>query len=160
MMSISTERMIEAADVFKGSYDHVIQNTFGDTHNNVIKFVADIVLRTKPYLLLTHSGLSHIAETVFTNEEHRDFVLMLAFTFFSRFGGPDEDVSGLAYNLAKGAGQKTTSGEYGLIPNQINERLITTEDAAMVLLENKWLMVLLLLQLFVNIPQEEAIKTS
>ena len=150
MSHLPLERMVEAATVLQDSYQHVLNNIPAAGRESIIQFVAKLILSEKPYMLITPEGLSHISELVFSNDPYRDFIFTLSFTFFARFGGPDTDITGLAENLARGAAQVSPNREGNAIPNQIANRLIEAVDIVPILINNRWLMMILLIQLFIT----------
>ncbi len=151
MTHLSTEQMVIVAETFQESLQHVLSNYLGETKTDIQLFVAEIVLKNKPYMLVTEEGLQHAVNLVFTNEQHRDFIFTLAFTFFARWGESDMHVTGLAENLARGTSQVHHNLEYNAVPDQLTMRLSTMEDTKLLLEANKWLMIVFLLQLFIGL---------
>lgn len=156
MPNLLTAEMIEVADVFQGSFAHVMSNIIGDAKPVIQNFVTSVVLQEKPYLLVTPEGLTHAINLVFTQEAHRDFIFNLTFVFFSRWGGNEDAVQGLIANVARGATQtyidnkkQTYMDQLCAIPKEISTRLSAYSDVAALLTANKWLLMLLLLQLFI-----------
>lgn len=152
-MGLRTEEMREVATVFQGAYEHTITNFVGsEIKAAALQFVAGIVLSEKPYMLVTEEGFARAVLMVFSNEVARDFVLMLGFTFFSRWGGSQEQYVQLIENLSYGAGHVDGAGEYAGMPVPISQRLTSAQEAAALLQANRWLVVLLLMQLFLVLP--------
>lgn len=150
MNYLSTDSMVVAAKIFQESYLHVMNNYDQESKKAAVVFAAEIILRYKPYMMLTPDGVAHMQDLVFKKEANRDFVLMLAFTFFSRFSEGNEPVTQLAGNLTQGV-CINTMGNWDAVPKDISERLATPTEVLDILINNRWFMVLLLLQLFINI---------
>jgi hypothetical protein len=154
MANLNTTDMEEAATVFTQSLNHVLSNYLTESSKSVKEFVTHIVLKEKPYMMITEEGLPHIVELVFMNEIVRDFVLTLSSVFFSRWGNNDEQVLGLAGNIARGVSVLRVGDNVDIansvIPRQISERLMTEEMGSMLLYNNRWLICLLMLQIYVN----------
>jgi hypothetical protein len=150
MNNLTTEQMQEVAQTFIDSYAHVLANYIGETKDNITKFTADIVLRHKSYMLVGYEGLPNITDIVFNNEEYRDFILTLHYTFFSRWGQNEATLRGLIGNLARGVGISNLL-EMNALPKPINSRLLFETTAVEILTANKWLIIILLLQLFIVI---------
>lgn len=147
--------MIVVADVFQGAYEHVIGNLVGDTRIAIIGFVGQVVLKEKPYLLVTGEGLQHAIDLVFCNEQIRDFVLTLSYTFFARLGESSAHVRGLSENLARGVAQGSSASprsvDYCAVPKDLSSRFTPETEALELIESNKWLVVLLLLPLFIQV---------
>lgn len=155
--------MIEAGVVFQQSYEHVMSNLYGSGKEKVLEFVVGVVLRERPYLLLTPQGIEHISELVFTDPNNRDFVLSLAFNFFSRLGGDADFYIGLSAAIARGAGQAISINTgIDATPNQISDRLVTEAEAVELLAPNKWLIVIFMINLFITVavPDSKNAKTK
>lgn len=164
MSNLTTDEMIRVAEVFTGAFDHTLQLYIDDTRAIMRKFAAEILLWEKPYMLLTPEGASHCVNIVFGKELHRDFILMLSYVFFGRFGNDDMAVGALARNLARAATQQVPpmtgrqNQEHGsIIPKAIYDRMPNYETATATLVSNRWLMIILLIQLFivVELPKEK-----
>jgi hypothetical protein len=153
MANIDTDKMISAAETFSDSYTHVMNNYVAETKNRILLFVMDIILREKPYMLVSREGLPAIMNTVFSSDEIRDFVFTLQFVFFSRWGGTASDVEGLVGNLARGVGIANV-GKVNAVPSDINARLSNETEVTELLTYNKWLCVILMLQLFVSLDEK------
>jgi hypothetical protein len=151
-MNIKTDDMVTVANVFKESFEHCISGLTGETQTLALRFVAEVILREKPYMLVTTEGLDHAMELVFGREENRDFILTLAFTFFARLGHDDDFVKGLAGNLARGAAL-ASKADLNAVPDPIKGRLAELKDVQELLEANSWLMVVLLLQLFITVKE-------
>ncbi len=159
---------MEVAKVIQGCYEHQSASILGASKEAVTEFVADLILRRPAYMLLTPAGLKEITTKVFEQEDVRDFVLALAFLFFARWGGETKDIEELAKNLAMGvsadAGAGFTSaitsnsGDKLAIPEVLVANLPKYQTTVSVIASNKWLMVLLLIQLFVLIDVAEITK--
>jgi hypothetical protein len=154
--------------VFVDSYNHVTAGVMsGGSREKILALIMNIVLREKPYLMCTPEGIKHIMDLIWTDEEHRNFILNLSFTFFARWGGTPANVQGLAICLAAGVSQipdwvveelaknreRADTGTVA-IPNELLMRMSSHEDAAGILENNKWLMTVLMINLFVEFDLE------
>jgi hypothetical protein len=157
-MAFTAEGWIEIAEVFKGSLEHVLANSksFSQEGQDVIsKFIYGFVMVNKPYMLATPLGVQHAVDTVFTNEIVRDFILTLAFVFSCRWGANTQRYAELVESIAFAVSASDASGHgraLNAIPQQILDELPRVDTVLPVLQENKWLVVLLLMQLTVQIP--------
>jgi hypothetical protein len=150
MTSLTTEQMVVATSTFQESFTHVLGNYVGESREHIVKFVANIILREKPYMLVTEAGLQHAMQIAFgNNDAERDFLLMLTFTFFSRFGETDNPVKALSTNLARGVALGNNN-DLNAVPEQLKKRLPIESDAHLVLEANQWLITLLMLQLCIT----------
>lgn len=155
MTNLGTDDMIEVGDVFISSFNHVLNNYSDEAKADLLVFAMQLVTMEKPYMLVTEEGIQHIVAQVFGKEHYRDFIMMLAFTFFARFGRDRAEIEGLASNLARGAtlACRTETTRVGLnaVPQSIRDRLPNMETVRELLLANPWLTIVLLIQLFSSI---------
>lgn len=158
--SLGNVMMAEVILTFTQATEHVMGNYMPDSRPEIEAFVAQMVLQEKPYMLVTYEGRERIKTLVFGKESIRDFVMTLAFNFFSRLACDENIITALAYALATG----TTFSGYGAdakqnqMPEAIATRLENTQPVTEILKANKWLMVILLMQL--SIRMEDAAKVS
>lgn len=149
-MSFTTDEMITVGECVNQALGHQFTNTFGSTKEKCMKFVYELILRGKPTMLLTEAGLDDIESKVFGDAEIRDFVLELTYSFGVYWAGSESDHAALAAVVAQSVGINQASR----IPKAISERMVTVEQAARLLTVNKWLVVLLLLFVWVEAPEE------
>jgi hypothetical protein len=148
---LALDDMVEVAEALREAYEHVTDNTYGRSKEVVVVFVADMVLRRKPYMLVTQEGFGELLQEVFTVDDRRDFLFTLYFTFGSRWGMTDERYSALAANLARSACPVGIGKEGNGAPTAITQRLTAFEDALPLLEANPWLVMILLLQTFIRV---------
>lgn len=152
---LTTEQMVTAAETFQGAYEHALGNFVGEAKASVVRFCASIILQEKPYMLVGAEGASHAVDLVFGNEGNRDFIFMLSYTFFARFGEGHDPVQQLSATLARGV--TIPSGrEMSIVPEALRVRLPQYQEVQSLLADNQWLMTLLLLQLFITASPEKA----
>jgi hypothetical protein len=149
-MSFNTDEMTTVGDCVNQALKHQFANTFGATKEKCMTFVYDLILRGKPTMLLTDAGLDEIITKVFGDAEIRDFVLELTYSFSVYWAGSESDHSALATVMAQSVGVNLASQ----IPKAIAERMVTVEQATRLLAVNKWLVMLLLLFVWVEAPEE------
>ena len=141
--------MVEVTEVFQESLQHCLAGLLSNTKLTISEFIASVILQEKPFMVLTPEGIPHVIDIVFTSSEIRDFVFNLHFTFFSRWGHSEDNVDGLINNLSRGLGLSNMA-RLSAMPNDISNRLITFEHATEVLKENKWIIIILLIQLCIS----------
>ena len=155
MATLNTDQIASCSQVFQESLSHVISNSIGDTRQHIQHFIANVILKEKPYLLVTEEGIQHAINLTFSDERTRDFVFMLSFTFFSRWGGTHQDIDSLSENLAIGVTHAYRGHPLNAVPTQIGDRLTSFEEAAQLISVNRWLIILLMLQLTITIEPEK-----
>lgn len=138
--------MIDVGESFERALQHVLNNTLGTTYTNVNGFIADQVLRTKPWMLMTDDGIKTSSETIFGNAELQDFMLELTYTFGAYWGASADKYNQLADVLGTSVGIQVE----GILANEIKTRTATPERSIQRLQANRWLMVLILMHLFVE----------
>lgn len=157
-MAFEAEGWKEIGEVYKDSLDFVLANSkafSAEAQAEIHRFLWSFVMIQKPYMLATQKGVQLAVATVFTSEIIRDFVLTLVYVFFSRWGGTSQRFSELTESLAFAVGASGFPGAgrgQNAIPKQILEDLPREDLVLPVLQENKWLVVLLLMQLVVAVP--------
>ncbi|WP_233874973.1 hypothetical protein [Paraburkholderia adhaesiva] len=160
-MPLTSDEWRDTAAVFTESVEFVLNNVTGpleELRDKLTDFLTALILAEKPYMLASARGLDRAIDLVFADPEICDFVLMIVFVFFSRWGASPDRYASLVESLAFGV----TADDYprsgptpGLVamPPEIRESLPDPAHAQDFLLRNKWLSVLLLIHLFVVIPR-------
>lgn len=149
--NLTTEDMIVVATTFQDAHVHVLHNYLvPEERNKLLEFVANVILRERPYMLVTQEGIKHAIDLAFKDDLIRDFVLKLSYVFFARYGNRQTHVHALAANLARGAAMGIKH-DYAAIPDQIRMRLPEPAETTELLENNPWLMVILMIQLFIQL---------
>jgi hypothetical protein len=138
--------MIDVGESFERALSHVLNNTLGTTYTKINGFIAEQVLRVKPWILLTDDGLTKVSDDIFGDGELQDFMLELTYTFGSYWGASADKYIQLADVLGTSVGIQVE----GVLANEIKTRTVTPERATQRLQANRWLMVLILMHLFVE----------
>lgn len=168
-MALTADEWITVGEVFKDSLQFVLSNSrilSAEAQERLTRFVYAYVLVQRPFTITTPQGSQHAVETVFTDEIVRDFVLSLVYVFFSRWGGTNQRFSDLVETLAFAVSAGSSGplgngvGSRNMIPKQLLEDLPKEEAVRQVLGDNKWLVVLLLIQLVVGVPVPQEGKTK
>jgi len=150
--------------VFGEAFQQAVSRLDDEYGDRVKKFVRRLVFQHKPYLLVTPEGLTAIAAEVFKDEQVRYFVTMLRFDFFARWGEIHNKEMALIQNLADGLGLRneqdgvmytTENPGEDASPLDFRMRLATRPEALNVIHKNRWLLMLLLIQLYITPLSEE-----
>jgi hypothetical protein len=159
-MSLLPNDLSETAQVFVDSMQHVLANAKSmseERHNKLNTFVYSLVLVEKPYMIASPKGVQHAIELVFEDEVIRDFVFMLGFTFFARWGasGPRHNdlVQSLAFAVSGDGTPVRGQDSLVMMPAEIADLLPDPDGVLTLLQQNKWLVTLLMIQLFVLVPE-------
>jgi hypothetical protein len=140
--------MHEVGECFIESYKFCMGSYINEGKISITEFVAELVLNNKPYLLTTQEGVIHNSMLVFTNDSRRDFIFMLNYVFFSRYGHSDSDIDGLIGNIARGIAMRNKNS---VMPIVLSDRLSDTNTAFNILKDNKWLVIIALIHLFITL---------
>jgi hypothetical protein len=169
-MALTAEEWITVGEVYQDSLKFVLDNNSRmlapDVNERIMRFMYTYVLVQKPFTITTPQGMQHAVETVFTDEAVRDFVLTLVYVFFSRWGGTSQRFSELVESIAfavsaNGNGPLGNGvGSRNAIPKQLLEDLPKEDGVRSLLGDNKWMVVLLLMQLVVAFPAPQESKTK
>lgn len=138
--------MIDVGESFERALQHVLNNTLGTSHTRAATYLTNHVLRNKPWMLLTKEGIEEATESVMGDAELQDFVLEVTYTFSAYWGGSVDKYAKLADVLAVSVGIQTESS----LPNEVKQRTVTPEQAIQKLTANRWLMTLIMFNLFVE----------
>lgn len=164
-MALDAVDWIEIGQVFKDSLEHVLQNSQAlelATQERIQRFVYVEAFYKKPYMLATPAGVKGAIEMVFGDEVLRDFILSLTYHFYSRWGANNEKFQYLVETLAfavsvDGPPDGTMAVPYQSgIPTQVQDDLARSDTVRPTLLANKWLVIILLIQLVVAMPDLKA----
>jgi hypothetical protein len=164
-MALEVGDWIELGQVFKDSLEHVLRNAQAleqATQDRIQRFVYVEAFYKKPYMLVTPQGVKSAIEMVFGDEILRDFVLSLTYHFYSRWGTTNEKFLHLVDTLAfavsvDGPPASNTALPYQSgIPPQVQDDMASSETVRPTLLANKWIVIILLLQLVVAMPDLKA----
>ncbi|SAK59266.1 hypothetical protein AWB81_01817 [Caballeronia arationis] len=158
-MSLLPNELIETGEVFVASMQHVLANCMRmseERYGKLSKFVYSMVLAEKPYMIASPKGVQHAIELVFEDEVIRDFVFTLGFTFLARWGGLgrySELVQALAFAVSGDGNPVRGQESLVMMPAEIGDLLPDPEGVLTLLQQNKWLVTLLMIQLFVLVPE-------
>ena len=155
-MTLDAEQMKDVGACIAQAFEHQLKNTFGQTKLDAMAFVYDVVLRQKPFMMVTQQGYEAIVASVFQKDDIRDFVLSMTYNFYTYWASSTDDHESLAKTLALAAGYQVPS----LIPKQITDYLATVEAAEKILVNNRWLCMLMLLPVWLEAPDPEAEKKA
>lgn len=155
---LSADEMNLVRSVFVESVAHVLGNYEETAKQHLIAFVLSLVAKEKSYTMVTPSGLDRAIKLAWSEEGTRDFLLKLSFTFFARMGQTDEFVHGLAHNLARGCSfvDSTVKSGWNAVPSPAGDRLADSESALNIITANRWLMIVLMIQLFIGLDAFKA----
>jgi len=149
--ALTMSEMVEVAEAVNDAYEFVMGNTYGESKLRVIKFVADLVLRQKPYMVVSREGFLALSGDVFSVEDHRDFLFTLYYAFASRWGMSAQRYSMLAANLAHSTMPVIGVADVSGAPTAIAQRLASATETQALIEANPWLAVVLLLQTFIRV---------
>ncbi|WP_233874266.1 hypothetical protein [Paraburkholderia adhaesiva] len=167
-MALTTDEWRDTAAVFTESVEFVLNNVAGpndELREKLTGFLMSLILADKPYLLAAARGLERAVDLAFEDPQVCDFILMIVFVFFSRWGASGERyaslVESLAFAVEADASHLSHASpapgvqrqELVATPPEIHESLPDPGLTRELLLQNKWLTVLLLIHLFVVIPR-------
>lgn len=155
-MTLDSEQMKDVGACLVQAFNHQIANTFGQTKHDVMEFIFDVVLRQKPFMMVTQPGYEAIISKIFTVETTRDFVLAMTYNFYTYWAGSDEDHQALAKTLSLAAGYQVPS----LIPKILTDHMVTTDAAYNILINNRWLCVMMLLPVWLQAPDPDEEKKA
>lgn len=137
----------------------------GDHQNEVRSFISKVIFLYKPYAMIWKETIPNLIQDVFTREPIQDFVWGVSF-YFDAFLGTDEVKRELLINtlvnaccLCKMPFQSDEGEFYGeQTPDVYLERLPVEKDIHQLLMNNKWIVVLMLLNITVNMDSNSELR--
>lgn len=145
---------------FVSSVEHCLNSHVGETRRALTSFLMEVMMR-RSVMMVTPDGLKDLAELVFTQDLHRDFIQAVTFTFYARWGANDQQKDALIANLADGAAADTAM-QPGWIatPKAVQSRMAPRGEIIELLKANRWLVILLLMKLYVVLDLKELPKAA
>ena len=157
--SLTTEQLTEVRICFIDAFN-ALYSKYTDTETlpAITRFLGQMSLQVKPWVLLTNDGLQLLVRTVFENDIIRDFIFSLQFQFFSSWGHDASKYEGLVEIISDSVGIKREDLRSSLIPEQLTARLPVKDDCIDILIANKWLVIIALTQLYVTVTDHKVSK--
>ena len=118
----------------------------------LLLFIQNIVVQEKPWMWVSPEGQEHVVYLFMVDEFPRDFIMLLTYTFFSRWGEGKVKYTGLTDALSWGCAADNDDNvekEYVLMSKDLSARLSPLDSVKKYLRANKWLAVAMLIKLFV-----------
>jgi hypothetical protein len=138
------------------------------TRLKLYEFMLSFLSAEKPYLWATPQNVSRIVQMIYADEIVRDFTHMLQYHFFLRWGEGKQKFTGLVDVLSWSVGafaldtEQSARGrkeDHGAIPENIRSHMSSREDVKDLLLDNPWMVCLLLLRSFVSLVDPSKIRS-
>jgi len=155
---LSSAEMNSVGAILVSVIENCLAIYVGEQRKKLIAFLAEVVTRRKATMLVTPDGLKDIADLVFLDTAHRDFVQAITYGFYARWGANEAQTGSLLNNLADGACAQGGQVDWIAIPKAIQERLSPRDDILNTLAANRWLVILMLMKLYVVLDLKELAK--
>lgn len=138
-----------------------------ETRAKLHTWMVNYIVGEKPYLWASPENVPRIVAMIYADEMVRDFVHTLQFHFFLRWGEASTKFTGLVDVLSWSVGaygldterSARNKEDHGAIPEDIRMRLSSREDVRDLLLDNPWLVCLLLLRSFVSLVDPSKLRS-
>ncbi len=156
---------------FKEALEQTISNYAEKARLEISALILHICGEIRPYIVVTEAGAETLADKIFTNDLYRDFIFNLLFNFCPRLSFKDTNnefadlINVFSFTLAVGDAVKTsqvrdTNTSINKLPTEITSRLPNSEMIKRLLSNNKWLMMVLLINMYVSVEDFEGKKTE
>lgn len=153
VMRENLEIMTEA--VFAGLTTFVSEDNQIKAKALVIKLAHEY----KPYYLLHPDSITELETLIFADAIHSDFIWNVTFQFYAMIGSDTERLRALLANLASGIDIcpefDNTLTDRVLVPDELQGRINAAGNHLEYLMANKWLVVIILIQLVYPRIREE-----
>ncbi len=145
--------------IFKEALNQTISNYAEKARLDVTHMLLHICGQIRPYMVVTEAGSEALSEEIFSNEIRRDFIFNLTFNFLSRIYFIDDKlitkiISGFTHSLALTERVNSSSSGYEALdklPEELSNRIPTHEEIYNLLCSNKWLIIVLLINLYISV---------
>jgi len=150
-VSLSTQ-LLDAYYLFVESFQNVLDSYSEVPQTKVKEFVTDFARTRTPYAIFSPAGITSLVEHIFTVDIHRDFLWKLIITYFSTLGYDkvfhEKLCETLSFSLDVADKLAFSSDEDStLTPEELTTRTLGADEIKDYLLANKWLVVLVLIQI-------------
>lgn len=153
------EQTLKIKELFTEALMQTVSNYAETSSGHITAFILHVCGELRPYMIVTPGGAETLAEEIFTNELKRDFIFNLLFNFCPRLSFTDVGkefsklISTLAFTLAIGDAvtASTDNESTSLLPEELSTRIPDHETITNLLNSNKWLVMVLLISLYINV---------
>lgn len=153
------EQTLKIKELFTEALMQTVSNYAETSSGHITAFILHVCGELRPYMIVTPGGAETLAEEIFTNELKRDFIFNLLFNFCPRLSFTDVGkefsklISTLAFTLAIGdvVTASTDNESTSLLPEELSTRIPDHETITNLLNSNKWLVMVLLISLYINV---------
>lgn len=160
-MGLSTAEMKEVEEVLNEAYLKAFSRSPIGLHQKLLAMSFDLLRLETPTMLFNgyKPSIDRLLAIGMDDADHRRFVLEIQFHFFARFGFASERYDALCDSLAQGLGGLQRDDKHVLVaaPQSVWEQFGTYEDIKNLLLQNRWMVILALMVLFLVTPNDMAV---
>lgn len=159
-MALSRQDLLEINTIFTETVDTCMTNISSDDNlTEVKKYLFNVVLDTVPQSLMNDGELATLVKETFSKDIIANFILSLSFSFYSKAFSNEEDIKSFCEILANSISiLPDKQNDYLLMPREYITRVYKEGNIYEVLINNKWLVVFLLLR--ANTRLAESRKTN
>lgn len=147
--------MLDTRNTFLESLSQTLGNMGSENRSHALAFLLNLATSYTPAFMIQIFNIRELSESIFTSVLHRDFITTLAFNFYSRFPDNIDDeymtlVRKLSFAITLYSGNNADGLE---IDKEVSSRLPSSESVIKTLKENRWLVVILVAILYVNVDE-------
>lgn len=157
-MAFSHSDMQEVRNIFLQAYRTTVSRYIDARRRETVEMLTvQLVVEHKPLHIVTGPGVVTLRDLIFENAIHTDFIQTLAFTFFGQWGeGPDK-YPALVKSLSLACSVDAAT-DLMIMPSEFAQRLTMSDTVEKMLLSNRWVTVILLMALYINLEAEDGKK--
>ena len=156
----------ELKEIFKEALSQSIASYSERNRIAIYELLLHICGELRPYMVVTPAGAEAISDRIFSNDIHRDFIFTLLFNFTPRLSIDriEENFAYVVRSLAFGLsninkinipGYATANEDHIKLPEEVVDRLPTESSIIQLLKSNKWLVMILLINLYMSVADFE-----
>lgn len=157
---LSAEDMVRVQRAIFAAHEATLAQYIPETRNKVMAFVANLILTEKPYIWIVTENIVRLVNTIYADDLYRDYVHMLQFNFFARWGAASGKFISLVHELSWAcAAGANPNDSFVAIPTEIRNRMPSQDEAVAVLTDNPWLVCLTLLRSYIVLVDPDKLVT-
>lgn len=154
-MGLSAEEMRDVGELFNEAVLMAFDMRGATEVERFLVFIYAIQRREVPTTLFSGklAGTKRLLDLVFNDPDKRDFIMLITFQFYAKFGNTAERYSELVSNLAEAIGfikKEDSNKEPSLVmagEEYLND-MPSVEDVSGILMDNRWATIVVLMMLY------------
>ena len=155
-VSVTGQRTNEIIEIFNESVLRALMRFDEEGMESLSAWIDNVYKSFNPFFLITAESIGRITGMVFSEEKVRDFIFLTSSLFFSRFDSATGEYEMLVENLTQAVLPFNVESTKALpVPKEIVDRFDDANSVKEVLLNNKWIAIIVMLTLYYDTKRIE-----